>query len=139
MYVCAYTNIVTNIQRMWQGQVARISIQIDYIDDLDLQVGSQKKVDFPVLDAKSSTIFKKNDVPILNHHIFVDAHVEISGISHGISQLAMPAGRSWPRLVGGMIGFDHPQIFTKHCLIGFLRKQKKTGSRRKTWTQEVHA
>ena len=43
---------------MWQGQVARISIQIDYIDDLDLQVGSPEKVDFPVLvDAKSSTIF----------------------------------------------------------------------------------
>lgn len=48
VYVCAYTNIVTNIQRMWQGQVARISIQIDYIDDLDLQVGSpEKKSRFP--------------------------------------------------------------------------------------------
>ena len=31
---------------------------------------------------------------------------------------------SLPRLVGGMIGFDHPQIFTKHCLIGFLRKAR---------------
>jgi hypothetical protein len=76
---------------MWQGQVARISIQIDYIDDLDLQVGSPEKVDFfqswwmqhPAL------FFLKKICPILNPALFLDAHVEKSGISHGISQLAM--------------------------------------------------
>ena len=47
--------------------------------------------------------------------VFLDAHVSI-GDFHGFPR---------PRLVGGMIGFDHPQIFTKHCLIGFLRSKAR--------------
>ena len=111
---------------MWQGQVARISIQIDYIDDLDLQVGSPEKVDFPVLvDAKSSTIFLKNDVPILNHSIF-----RCPCFNRGFPWISQAApGRWYDRLWSSTDFYE--------ALPDWLPAEKgATGS---TWTQEVQA